>query len=146
MTAYDPHAPPPLPPPGALDAETIELAHQLFDLARAGDGQLAELVDAGVPVDLTDPRGNSLLMLAAYHGHAALVADLVARGADLDRRNDRGQTPLAAAAFRGAPDVVEVLLDAGADPSAGAPSALETARFFERDEIAALLEAPPDDA
>ena len=28
-------------------------------------------MDAGVPVDLTDAAGNTLLMLGAYHGHPA---------------------------------------------------------------------------
>src|SRR5680860_1334413 len=85
-----------------LDDATLEFAHRMFDLARAGDRQLVELVGAGLPVNLTDPRGNTLLMLAAYHGHAGLVADLAARGADVERINDRGQTPLAAAVFKGA--------------------------------------------
>ena len=33
----------------------------------------------------------------------------------------------------------EVLLEAGADPDAGTPSARETARYFEREEISALM-------
>jgi len=126
-----------------LDDATLEFAHRMFDLARAGDRQLVELVGAGLPVNLTDPRGNTLLMLAAYHGHAGLVADLAARGADVERINDRGQTPLAAAVFKGAPDVVEVLLAATADPHAGQPSALETARFFERHDLVERLERSP---
>ena len=125
--------------PADLDDETIAFAHQMFDLARAGDRFLVDQVDAGLPPNLTDAKGNTLVMLAAYHGHAPLVAELAARGADIERINDRGQTPLAAAAFKGDAEVVEVLLAVGADPHAGAPSALETARFFERDEIAARL-------
>jgi uncharacterized protein len=53
--------------------------------------------------------------------------------------NDRGQTALAAAAFRGLASVAGALLAAGADPHGGVPSALETARFFEQDEVADLL-------
>jgi hypothetical protein len=106
----------------------------LFDFAR--DGRLEDLVaylDAGVPVGLTDASGNSLLMLAAYHGHAAVVAALAQRGADVDQLNDRGQSPLAGAVFKGEDSVVDTLLAAGADPRVGSPSAAETAAFFGRE-------------
>lgn len=123
------------------DPDVIELAHRLLDAARAGDtALLAQYLDAGAPVDLTDPQGNSLLMLAAYHGHAGTVGVLAARGADVDRVNDRAQTPLAGAVFRGEREVLETLLAAGADPDLGAPSAHETARFFERADLGALLD------
>ena len=75
-----------------------------------------------VPVDVEDGDGNTLLMLAAYHGHAATVRLLVDRGADVDRLNHRGQAPLAGALFKGEDEVVRVLLDAGADLDAGTPS------------------------
>nr|WP_235915314.1 ankyrin repeat domain-containing protein [Puerhibacterium puerhi] len=102
----------------------------MFDLARAGADLLLEFVDAGVDPDLADASGNSLLMLAAYHGHAALVTGLAQRGADVDRLNARGQSPLAGAVFKRADDVVAALLAAGADPDAGAPSARATAQMF----------------
>ncbi|MGW1207826.1 ankyrin repeat domain-containing protein [Streptomyces cyaneofuscatus] len=113
------------------DPEVVELATKVFDLARTGDAEaLAAYVDAGVPADLTNGRGDSLLMLAAYHGHAGAVTALVARGADPDRANDRGQTPLAGAVFKGEDAVIDALLGAGADPAAGTPSALDTAQMF----------------
>ena len=92
-----------------------------------------------MPVDLTDARGNSLLMLAAYHGHADVVSALAERGADVNAGNDRGQTPLSGAVFKGYADVVRVLVAAGADPDLGSPSARATAVFFERPDLAALL-------
>ncbi|MEN5074955.1 ankyrin repeat domain-containing protein [Isoptericola cucumis] len=105
---------------------------QMFDLARAGADLLLEFVDAGVPADYADAQGNTLLMLAAYHGHADLVRGLAERGADVDRANARGQAPLAGAVFKGSDDVVAVLVAAGADPDAGSPSARETAQMFGR--------------
>jgi uncharacterized protein len=131
---------PPRPPTGGLDDATLAFAHRMFDLARAGDAALLDQVEAGLPADLTDASGNTLLLLAVYHGHRDLAMGLLARGADPERVNDRGQTPLAAAAFRGLLDVADALLAAGADPLGGTPSALETARFFEQREAAALLE------
>lgn len=108
-------------------------ADGLFDLARAGDtGAVLEQVDAGAPVDLADAQGSTLLMLAAYHGHAELVAGLAQRGADVDRVSGRGQTPLAGAVFKQHDEVIRVLLAAGADPDAGAPSARQTAEMFGR--------------
>ncbi|MFI9775558.1 ankyrin repeat domain-containing protein [Streptomyces sp. NBC_01003] len=122
------------------DPEVVELATKIFDLARRGESeQLAAYVDAGVSPDLTNDRGDSLVMLAAYHGHAEAVRALLARGADADRANDRGQTPLAGAVFKGADDVIRALLDGGADPAAGTPSAVDTARMFGRAELLELF-------
>jgi ankyrin repeat protein len=124
------------------DPDAVELAHRMFDLAREGRAdELATYLDAGVPVELTDAAGNSLLMLAAYHGHATVVRALAERGADVDHANDRGQTPLAGAVFKGEDDVIAALLEREANPAAGHPSAIETARFFGHDELAARLAA-----
>ncbi|WP_329276573.1 ankyrin repeat domain-containing protein [Streptomyces sp. NBC_00691] len=122
------------------DPEVIELASKVFDLARTGDAEaLAAYVDAGVPANLTNDKGDSLVMLAAYHGHAAAVSALLARGADADRANDRGQTPLAGAVFKGEDAVVRALLAGGANPEAGTPSALDTARMFGKAELVELF-------
>ncbi|WP_326668863.1 ankyrin repeat domain-containing protein [Streptomyces sp. NBC_01257] len=122
------------------DPEVIELAAKVFDLARQGDSDaLAAYVDAGVPVNLTNDRGDSLLMLAAYHGHVAAVTALTSRGADADRANDRGQTPLAGAVFKGEDAVIRALLDAGADPASGTPSAVDTARMFGKADLLELF-------
>jgi ankyrin repeat protein len=80
-------------------------------------------------------------MLAAYHGHAEAVAALLQRGADPNRANDRGQTPLAGAVFKGEDAVVHALVDGGADPTAGAPSAVDTARMFGKDDLLKLFGA-----
>jgi ankyrin repeat protein len=120
----------------APDPEVVELATKIFDLARRGrTEELVAYVDAGVPANLTNDRGDSLVMLAAYHGHAGAVRALLARGAEADRINDRGQTPLAGAVFKGETDVIEALLEAGADPAAGTPSAVDTARMFGKTDL-----------
>ncbi|MFF8837929.1 ankyrin repeat domain-containing protein [Streptomyces sp. NPDC015130] len=122
------------------DPEVIELASKVFDLARTGDAEaLAAYVDAGVPANLTNDKGDSLVMLAAYHGHAAAVSALLERGADADRSNDRGQTPLAGAVFKGEDAVIRALLAGGANPESGTPSAVDTARMFGKAELLELF-------
>ncbi|MEV6401154.1 ankyrin repeat domain-containing protein [Streptomyces sp. NPDC051907] len=124
----------------APDPEVIELATKVFDLARQGETEtLAAYIDAGVPANLTNDRGDTLVMLAAYHGHAAAVEALIARGAEPDRANDRGQTPLAGAVFKGEDAVIRALLAGGADPEAGTPSAMDTARMFGKTELLELF-------
>jgi ankyrin repeat protein len=129
----------------AFDPEVLDFAHQMFDLARSGDmAQLGAYIDAGLPINLTNDKGDTLLMLATYHDHPEAVAELIARGADATRINDRGQTALAAAVFRQSPESVGLLLSAGADPLSGAPSAVEMASFFNLPEMAALLQHRDD--
>lgn len=125
-------------PAGAVPdgSDPVALAHWLFDRARAGEEtRVAAYVDAGAPVDMANENGDTMLMLAAYNGHAGTVRALLERGADANRPNDRGQTPLAGAVFKGEAEVVAVLLGAGADPDAGTPTARATAQMFGRTDL-----------
>jgi ankyrin repeat protein len=123
-----------------IDPEVLAFARQMFDLARSGDtAQLDAYLDAGLPINLTNDKGDTLLMLATYHNHPQAVRALIARGADVTRVNDRGQTALAAAVFRQSPESVTALLAAGADPFDGSPSAVEMATFFDLPEMLKLL-------
>jgi ankyrin repeat protein len=123
------------------DPELLQLAAKIFNLARQGaTGTLAAYVDAGVPANLSNDKGDTLVMLAAYHGHSQTVTALLERGADPDRPNDRGQTPLAGAVFKGEQAVVEALLDGDANPTAGTPSAVDTARMFGLNDLVTLFE------
>src|SRR5262249_13792945 len=124
--------------------EVLDFAHQMFDLARSGNvAHLAAYVDAGLPVNLTNDKGDTLLMLATYHDHPDAVRVLLSRGADAGRVNERGQTALAAAVFRQSAESVTALLAAGADPLDGSPSAVEMANFFNLPDMLELLQQRP---
>jgi uncharacterized protein len=132
--AYDPHV------TGELSDDELAFLQGVLDLAREGEtGELAAVIERGVPVNLTGGTGDTLLILAAYHDHPATVRMLLERGADHGRVNDRGQTALGAAVFRRSAESTTLLLEHGADPDAGGRSAKEIAAFFELDEMAALL-------
>ncbi len=127
-----------------LSDEELRFVQSQFEHAREGDtDKLVEGLDAGVPVNLTNSAGDTLLILAAYHVHAATVRALLERGADTSRANDMGQTALGAAVFRQSEPIVTALLDAGADPAEGPKSALEIAQFFQLPEMLALLQRSP---
>ena len=52
-----------------LNDEELAFLHWVLDLAREGrSAELAELIDRGVPVNLTSASGDTLLILATYHG------------------------------------------------------------------------------
>ena len=132
-----------MPAPELSDAE-LAFLHETFELARSGrTDELATRVDAGVPVDLTNAAGDTLLLLAAYHAHPDTVQALLDRSADTGRVNDRGQTALGAAVFRQSTDTVVRLLAAGASPDVGRQSARAVAAFFDLPEMAALLDDGP---
>src|SRR5277367_4586155 len=95
----------------AEEKHYAELQHLALAFARNGESKhLAAMLRAGLPVNLSVGKGNSLLMLASYHGEVETTRMLLEHGADADRRNDRGQTPLGGAAFKGFEEVVELLL------------------------------------
>lgn len=126
------------------DDSTLSFVRRVFAWARAGDADsLAPVLAAGLPPSLRNEQGDSLLTLAAYHGHAAVVQQLLQAGADPDALNDRGQTALAAASFRGHVDVVRQLLQGGADvdrPPGGRTPFMLAAMFNRVDVMQVLKE------
>lgn len=114
----------------------------VFDLARDGrTGPLAEMLDAGVPLNLVNGRGDSLLIVAAYGQHRETVQDLLSRGADTAVVNSMGQTALACAVFRGNEAILLDLLTAGADPDLGSHSGIQIADQFALPRMRAVIEA-----
>lgn len=99
----------------SLDEDTLALARTAFEHARAGNtGRLAWLLAAGLPVNLCNERGDTLLMVASYQGHLQTTRVLLENQADPNRANCHGRMALAGAAFKGDLAVARLLLDHGA--------------------------------
>ncbi|KNC17876.1 ankyrin [Arthrobacter sp. RIT-PI-e] len=125
--------------PEFTDVE-LQFLDSVFELARQGrTGELMSVVGSGIPVNLTNSRGDTLLILAAYHRRADTVSGLLGAGADTSRVNDMGQSALAAATFRRDEGIVDDLLRAGADPHLGPRSAIAVARQFGLTDMEALF-------
>jgi ankyrin repeat protein len=123
-----------------LDDREIEALNAVFDLAREGRAEeLEALLDQGLPVNLTNAKGDTLLILAAYREQPDVVHALLQRGADLDRLNDRGQTALVSAVFRNNALITRMLIDAGADASLGSQTPAAVAAFFGLEDMSELL-------
>jgi hypothetical protein len=89
---------------GEMDAETYELAQLLLQLVRAGDTpRLERLLRIGLPPNLRDSKGSSLLLLASYNGHYEMTRLLLEHGGDSELPNDRGQVPLTGPRSRATP-------------------------------------------
>jgi len=113
----------------------------VFDLARDGlTGPLGEMIDAGVPLDVVNGRGDSLLIVAAYGQQRETVQELLRRGADTGIVNNMGQTALACAVFRGNEEILLDLLQAGADPDLGSHTAIQIADQFALPRMREVLE------
>lgn len=124
-----------------LNDEELAFLHSTFDLARQGETEkLLALIGEGLPVDLTDHKGDSLLILASYSGHNDLARGLVERGATVDRLNDMGQSALTCAVFRQNAELTRFLLESGADPKLGPQNAWAVTEMFELPGMRELIE------
>lgn len=116
----------------SLSDQELEFLNSVFDLARDNKPlALKSLLEQGVPVDLTNAKGDTLLILAAYHENMETVQLLIEEGAGLDRMNDRGQTALVCAVFRNNLPLAKLLLDNGANADLGSQTPLQVADFFD---------------
>lgn len=77
--------------------------------------EVISLLDAGCPVDLKDPAGNTLLNISAQNGHKSIIKMLLRRGASLNTQNHKGQTPLHFCFTYGFTDLGNYLVSKGAD-------------------------------
>ena len=129
--------------PSDLDRQVLEFLQRAFDVVRSGDAaELGRMLDQGLPVNIRNQKGDTLLMLATYHSHLEATRLLLGRGADASIANDMGQTPLQAAAFKGEVPMVRLLLDHGVDVESRGPTgrtALMFAAMFARLDIMELL-------
>lgn len=127
----------------AEEKRYAELQQMALDFARHGEtDSLAAMLDHGLPVNLADAKGNSLLMLASYNENLETSRMLLEHGASVDCRNDRGQTPLGGVAFKGYEEIAAVLLDHGADIDAdngGGMTPLMFAAMFGRAKVVEQL-------
>jgi ankyrin repeat protein len=125
------------------DDEAAAFAEEVFERARRGDAQmLGRLLASGLPANLRNHKGDTLLMLASYHGHHDAVQVLLSHGADPLIANDNGQLPIAGAAFKGDLAMIRLLLEHGVPVDAAADdgrTALMLAAMFNRSEIVDYL-------
>lgn len=75
---------------------------------------IKSLLEANVPVDITDDGGNTALYWASRGGHTDIVRILIARNASVNAKNVNGWTPLQEAAENGHLQAVLTLLEKGA--------------------------------
>lgn len=133
--------------PGAvvLDEPTLaKLREVAFAAAREGDVKtLSAYFEANQPADIVNARGDSLLILAAYHGHdEAVRAILAQKKVAIDAKNKMGFTALAGVAFKGYLGIAKQLVEKGAAVDAAndrGQTPLMFAAMFGRAEVVKFL-------
>ena len=140
------------PVPFVLDeAARAKLLEIAFQAAREGDLETlaAYLAQPSLPVNEVNQRGDTLLILAAYHEHEKAVEVILARpDVKVDAVNRMGLTALTGAAFKGHIAILGRLLKAGANPnqanSRGQTPLMYAAMFGRVGAAKALLKAGAD--
>ena len=130
-------------PTSASEQDVLDFAQKIFEYARTGDTEgLRPMLQRGLPPNMSNHKGDTLLMLAAYHGHLETARLLLEVGANPDKYNDMAQTPLGATAFKGYLPMVELLLEHKALPDFAPPGGktpLMFAAMFNRTAIVDVL-------
>lgn len=102
--------------------------------------ELEMMLEAKLPLNLQDSKGNTLLMLAAYNGNYETTKMLLEHGANPNIRNDRGHSVLAGVAFKGYVDIARLLVAHGASLDKGlSRNPLVFATLFGRKEMVEYL-------
>ncbi len=120
-----------------------ELKAYYFAAARMNDvAVLKGFIDAGFPVDVSNNKGYTALMIATYHGNVETFDYLISRQANTCAADKKGNTALMAAIFRGEFSLAKKLMSYQCDSehknNAG-NSAADFAEVFGRVELLSLL-------
>ena len=94
-----------------------EVIDRIFDFARRGHVEAITMyLEDGFDPNAVNPRGDSLLIIAAYHQFPEVSALLLRTpGIAVDYQNSMGFTALTAAAFKGDAVILRQLFAAGAN-------------------------------
>mmetsp|Transcript_37442 Transcript_37442/g.38124 ORF Transcript_37442/g.38124 Transcript_37442/m.38124 type:complete len:220 (+) Transcript_37442:125-784(+) len=89
----------------------------IFSYARHGRAEdIERLFDRGVPVNVRDSYGNTILTIASQNGNKRIAKIALRRGADINARNFKGNTPLHYCAHYGYGETLgRYLIEKGAD-------------------------------
>jgi hypothetical protein len=92
----------------------------VFSSARHGRvEEIEKLLDQGIPVDIRDSHGNTLLTIACQNGNKRVAKAVLRRSADINARNYKGNTPLHYCFSYGYGDTLgNYLIEKGADAEA----------------------------
>lgn len=120
--------------------------HPHFEWARQGRiSAIAMFLDTGGDIDVKDVEGNSMLSLAACHGHFNLCYWLISKGAEVDSINIHGNTPLMIAACKRDVRTVELLIGTGADPLMQNAEGMTAFDFAKKNQDMRVLKALAND-
>lgn len=89
------------------------------DTGQAREVVVKHLLETGAGLDAKSWNNRTLLWLAAYGGHVAMVRELLDRGAGLETKDAYVCVPLQMAAANGHKAIVQELLDRGAAVDGG---------------------------
>lgn len=80
---------------GVEDPVTAEDVEDIFRYARHGRcEEMEKLLDLGIPVDIRDEYGSTLLIVACQNGNKKIAKSALRRGANINARNFKGNTAL----------------------------------------------------
>lgn len=80
---------------GVEDTITSNDVEDIFRYARHGRGEeMEKLLDAGIPVNVRDEYGSTLLIIACQNGNKKIAKSVLRRGANINSRNFKGNTAL----------------------------------------------------
>ena len=80
--------------------------------------EVAAYLDHGIPVNIRDKFGNTILAIACQNGLKKMAKLALRRGADINARNYKGNTPLHFCFTYGYGDTLgQYLISKGADPA-----------------------------
>jgi hypothetical protein len=79
-------------PPSHISEQDVE---DIFSYTRHGRvEEIEKLLNKGIPIDIRDPFGNTLLIIACQNGNKRVAKAILRRGANINARNLKGNTPL----------------------------------------------------
>lgn len=121
------------------------MAEELPQFTWAREGNLIGLKSLEFDSDLINRKnykGHSVLMLAAYNGHAEAAEWLISQGADVNSVDESGNSILMGVAFKGHLSILNMLLKNSADfeyTNEKGQTALDFAQMFGRAEVVKKL-------